>query len=100
MKDYAVTQEMISALIEQFPFNEDFDSHAVIQQIMHRHPQQYTTDLYSFIKSDDPIRSLHASIGQRLLSMPEIEKSDAGKAPTANVRGNDTANQQWRRKIS
>jgi hypothetical protein len=99
MKDYAVTNDMIRELIEQLPI-DDFDSHDVIQHIMRRYPQQYTMDLYSFVAKDDPIHRLHASIGQRLLAIELIEKADADKTPSPNVRGNDNNNQKWRRKKS
>ena len=94
MKEYAVTNEMIRDLIQQLP--NVFDSHDVIERIMQKHPQQYTMDLFSFVAKDDPIHSLHASIGQRLLGFDSIEKTE--KVPSTNVRGNDTDNQEWRRK--
>lgn len=97
MRDYAVTNDMIRTLILEMP-EPAFDSHALIQHIMRRYPQQYTMDLYSFVAKDDPIQSLHASIGQRLLGVDVIEKADTDKVPSANVRGNVNDNQRWRRK--
>jgi hypothetical protein len=73
-----------------------FDSHALIQRIMRQHPQQYTMDLFSFVSSPDPIQSLHASIGQRLLSIDTIKPTQ--KVASMNVRGQETDNQEWHRK--
>lgn len=95
MREYAVTNDMIRELILAMP--SEFDSHALIQQVMRRHPREYTIDLYSFVDREDPIRSLHQSLGQRLLGFNVIEKDETGKVPSANVRGNDTDNQMWRR---
>lgn len=55
-------------------------------------------DLYSFVAQPDPIQSLHASIGKRLLGIDSIEKAGTDKLQSANVRGNETDNQKWRRK--
>lgn len=75
-----------------------FDSHELIEALMRRHPKEYTFDLYSFIDSEDPIQSLHQSLGRRLLGIDLIEKSEGGKVPSRNVRGGDNLNQQWRRR--
>jgi hypothetical protein len=75
-----------------------FDSHDLIEALMKHHPKEYTEDLYSFIDSDDPIQSLHQSLGRRLLGIDQIERSEGGKVASRNVRGGDTLNQEWRRR--
>lgn len=75
---------------------DEFDSHDVIFAIMRRRPREYATDLYSFVSSPDPILSLHASIGQRLLGVDTIEPTK--KVKSRNARGDESENQQWRRK--
>ena len=93
--NYAITNEMLRGLILEMP-SATFDSHALIFRAMQQYPQQYTMDLYSFVASPDPILSLHASIGQRLLGIDAIEPTQ--KIKTHNVRGEKTENQEWSRK--
>jgi hypothetical protein len=45
----------------------------------------YTTDLYGFVSSPDPILSLHASIGQRLLSLDTL--TPTVRVKSRNARG-------------
>jgi hypothetical protein len=73
-----------------------FDSHAVIFAIMRQFPREYATDLYGFVSSPDPILSLHASLGKRLLGLETLTPTE--KVKSMNVRGEETENQQWRRK--
>ena len=96
MKEYAITNGMLRELIHRM--RAVFDSHDLIQEIMTKHPQEYTKDLYSFVESTDPIQSLHQSIGQRLLGIDLIEKASSDKVRTTNARRKDNANQSWRRK--
>lgn len=94
---YAITDEIIQTIIDELGSKlPEYDSHAVIFEIMKRHPQQYTTDLYGFVSSPDPILSLHASIGQRLLGFESHSPTEKGKSP--NARGENTENQKWRKK--
>lgn len=92
---YAVTNEMIRALIQEMP-EPVFDSHALIFRVMQQYPQEYTRDSYAFVESPDPIRQHHASFGQRLLGIDSIVPTV--KKKTMNVRGEQTENQEWRRK--
>lgn len=92
---HAITNEILRSV--SLELEEVFDSHALICAVMRQYPREYTTDLYGFVSSADPIQSLHASIGQRLLGIDSIEAT-ARKVPSLNVRGQVTDNQEWRRK--
>lgn len=70
-----------------------FDTHALIEEIQRSHPQEYTRDLYRFVHHPDPITSLHAQIGRRLLSIGTLRKTS--KVLGRNIRGRTSSNQQW-----
>lgn len=90
-----VTDDILREAIAAQPV--DFDSHAVIRQIMRLAPRAYADDLAA-TNGDDPIRAYHASIGRRLLQRTDIEATR--KARSRNVRGENTANQGWRKKVA
>src|SRR5216683_5330553 len=77
---------------------DPFDTHAVIEELQRSHPQEYTRDLYRHVHQYDPITSLHAEIGRRLLSVRSIQKTT--KVLGRNLRGRTTFNKQWRRVVS
>ncbi|MBK7078173.1 MAG: hypothetical protein IPH44_38500 [Myxococcales bacterium] len=91
---HSITDDILRAVVAEL--GEEFDSHDVIFSIMRRHPREYATDLYGLVESDDPILSLHASLGRRLLGLDELTPTKRIKS--MNVRGEETENQQWRRK--
>jgi hypothetical protein len=63
---------------------------------MRRWPRAYANDLCASV-GDDPILSLHSTIGTRLSSFDTIEKTK--KVKSKNVRGeDDTENQEWHKK--
>lgn len=72
-----------------------FDSHAVIQDLMTHHPQDYVRELYENVQSADPIWATHFAIGRALEQIPGIEKDV--RVSSVNVRGQVTQNQQWRK---
>jgi hypothetical protein len=67
---HAITDEILQSVSQGL--GDLFDSHALIFAVMRQHPREYTTDLYGFVTSPDPIMSLHASIDQRLLCDAEL----------------------------
>jgi hypothetical protein len=91
---HSITDDILQSITSELA--EEFDSHDVIFAIMRRHPREYVTDLYGFVSSPDPILSLHASIGQRLLRIDTLTPTKRVKS--RNVRGEENENQQWRRK--
>ena len=46
---------------------EQFDSHDFIFEMMRHFPREYTYSLYECRRSKDPIQTLHAKIGRKLL---------------------------------
>jgi hypothetical protein len=91
---HSITDDILDSTTSEL--GEEFDSHDVIFAIMRQRPREYATDLYGFVSSPDPILSLHASIGQRLLGLDTLEPTK--KVRSRNARGEETENQQWRRK--
>ncbi len=91
---HSIRDEVLRSITSEL--GEEFDSHDVIFSIMRQHPREYVTDLYGFVSSPDPILSLHASIGKRLLGLDTLTPTK--KVKSRNVRGEETENQQWRRK--
>lgn len=71
-----------------------FDTHDVIQELMRIAPRQYIADLDD-TKGDDPFMTLHGQIGIKLNSIATIVK--APRISSANIRGGDNENQQWRK---
>ena len=88
-----VTDQILSAAIESLP--PTFDTHAVIREVMTRSPREYADDLGA-TPGSDPILTLHASIGSRLAAFDTIAKTR--KVSSTNVRGQDTENQEWKKK--
>jgi len=73
---------------------DQFDSHDFIFEIMRKFPREYTNALYECRRSKDPIQTLHAKIGRKLLEFrPHIRKTK--RKSSRNVRGLPSANQYW-----
>jgi len=73
---------------------ERFDSHDFIFEMMRRFPRQYTHALYECRRSKDPIQTLHAKIGRKLLEYGGRLRKTRRKS-SRNVRGLPSANQYW-----
>lgn len=71
-----------------------FDSHDFIFEMMRRHPREYTFSLYECRRSKDPIQTLHAKIGRKLLEFSDIIRKIERKS-SRNVRGLPSDNQHW-----
>lgn len=71
-----------------------FDSHDFIFEMMRRFPRQYTHALYECRRSKDPIQTLHAKIGRKLLEFGGRLRKIRRKS-SRNVRGLPSANQHW-----
>jgi hypothetical protein len=62
--------------------------------MMRRFPREYTNSLYECRRSKDPIQTLHAKIGRKLLEFGDlIRKVD--RTSSRNVRGLPSGNQHW-----
>jgi hypothetical protein len=88
-----LTDEILQAAIAKLPAT--FDTHAVIREVMNIEPRLYADDLHA-ASGNDPILSLHSSIGSRLARFENLEKTRKVNSP--NVRGEDTENQEWSKK--
>jgi hypothetical protein len=86
--------EVFETVLERM--DDTFDSHDFIFEIMRRFPRQYTHTLYECRRSKDPIQTLHAKIGRKLLEFSD-RVAKTKKKSTRNVRGLPSANQQWRK---
>lgn len=74
-----------------------FDSHDFIFEMMRHFPREYTHALYECRRSKDPIQTLHAKIGRKLLEFEDrIGKSH--RRSTRNTRGLPSRNQFWEKK--
>ena len=71
-----------------------FDSHDFIFEMMRRFPREYTSSLYECRRSKDPIQTLHAKIGRKLLEFGDrIRKIAAhilAERPRAPLRATST----------
>jgi hypothetical protein len=74
--------------------NDQFDSHDFIFEMMRHFPREYTRALYECRRSKDPIQTLHAKIGKKLLDFRGRIRKTRRKA-TRNVRGLPSDNQFW-----
>jgi hypothetical protein len=71
-----------------------FDSHDFIFEMMRRFPREYTSSLYECRRSKDPIQTLHAKIGRKLLEFGDIIRKTE-RSSSRNVRGLPSGNQHW-----
>ncbi len=71
-----------------------FDSHDFIFEMMRRFPREYTFSLFECRRSKDPIQTLHAKIGRKLLEFGDLIRKVDRKA-SRNVRGLPSENQHW-----
>jgi len=92
--NHFLTDAMLEASIQRM--DEDFDSHAVITDLMTHSSQDYVRDLYAHVDHSDPILAHHAVLGTRLGSRQSIERTQKVFSP--NVRGQTTENQGWRKR--
>lgn len=89
-----ITDQILEQAVKAIPADA-FDTHRVIRELMTMACRQYADELGG-TKGHDPIMTLHSTIGTRLLSIGSIEPTK--KVNSANVRGQDNENQEWRRK--
>jgi hypothetical protein len=75
---------------------DSFDSHDFIFEMMRRHPREYTSSLYACRRSKDPIQTLHAKIGRKLLEFSDLIRKVERKS-SRNVRGLPSDNQHWQK---
>jgi hypothetical protein len=75
---------------------DDFDSHDFIFEMMRRYPRDYTKALYECRRAKDPIQTLHAKIGRKLLDFDDRIRKTRRKA-SRNVRGLHSRNQYWKK---
>jgi hypothetical protein len=85
-------EEVFEQIIDQL--GDRFDSHDFIFEMMRRHPREYTFSLYECRRSKDPIQTLHAKIGRKLLEFSDIIRKVDRKS-SRNVRGLPSGNQHW-----
>jgi hypothetical protein len=76
--------------------DDQFDSHDFIFEMMRRFPREYTKALYECRRSKDPIQTLHAQIGRKLLEFDGRIKKTRRKS-SRNVRGLPSENQYWKK---
>jgi hypothetical protein len=76
--------------------NDQFDSHDFIFEMMRHYPREYTRALYECRRSKDPIQTLHAKIGKKLLDFRGRIRKTRRKA-SRNVRGLPSDNQYWQK---
>jgi hypothetical protein len=73
---------------------DQFDSHDFIFEMMRHYPREYTHALFECRRSKDPIQSLHAKIGKKLLDFKSRIRKKRKKS-SRNVRGLPSTNQFW-----
>jgi hypothetical protein len=71
-----------------------FDFHDFIFEMMRRFPREYTYSLFECRRSKDPIQTLHAKIGRKLLEFSDRIRKVRRKS-SRNVRGLPSENQRW-----
>ena len=84
--------DVFETILEHMPHH--FDSHDFIFEMMRRYPREYTSALYRCRRSKDPIQTLHARIGRKLLEFDGKIKKVKRKS-SRNVRGLPSGNQYW-----
>lgn len=84
--------DLFESILEKM--NDQFDSHDFIFEMMRHYPRQYTHALYECRRAKDPIQTLHAKIGKKLLDFRgRIRKTR--RTASRNVRGLPSRNQHW-----
>jgi hypothetical protein len=84
--------EVFESIIENL--GPQFDSHDFIFDMMRHYPRDYTKALYECRRSKDPIQTLHAKIGRKLLEFNATIRKVRRKS-SRNVRGLPSRNQYW-----
>jgi hypothetical protein len=84
--------ELFESILEKM--SDQFDSHDFIFEMMRHYPRQYTHALYECRRAKDPIQTLHAKIGKKLLDFRGRIRKTRRRA-TRNVRGLPSENQFW-----
>ena len=85
-------EDVFEAIIAHL--EDRFDSHDFIFEMMRRFPREYTSSLYECRRSKDPIQTLHAKIGRKLLEFGDLIRKTERKS-SRNVRGLPSDNQHW-----
>jgi hypothetical protein len=85
-------EDVFETIIEHL--EDRFDSHDFIFEMMRRFPREYTSSLYECRRSKDPIQTLHAKIGRKLLEFRDLIRKVERKS-SRNVRGLPSDNQHW-----
>ena len=84
--------EVFESVLDSMEAN--FDSHDFIFEMMRHFPREYTHALYECRRAKDPIQTLHAKIGKKLLEFDgRIHKTT--RKTSRNVRGLSSRNQYW-----
>ena len=76
--------------------DDQFDSHDFIFEMMRHFPREYTHALYECRRSKDPIQTLHAKIGRKLLEFHGAIRKTR-RSSSRNTRGLPSRNQHWRK---
>lgn len=74
-----------------------FDSHDFIFEMMRQFPRHYTNALYECRRSKDPIQTLHAKIGRKLLEFDGVIVKTS-RSSSRNTRGLPSKNQHWEKR--
>ena len=86
--------DVFQTILKNMP--DEFDSHDFIFDMMRHFPRQYTNALYQCRRSKDPIQTLHAKIGRKLLGF-EGQIAKTRKKSSRNPRGLPSTNQHWKK---
>ena len=84
--------ELLETIIDKM--DDRFDSHDFIFEMMRRFPRQYTNALYECRRSKDPIQTLHAKIGRKLLDF-DVKIRKTRRKTSRNIRGLSSENLYW-----
>ena len=76
--------------------SDHFDSHDFIFEMMRHFPREYTNALYECRRAKDPIQTLHAKIGRKLLEFKGSIKKTR-RTSSRNTRGLPSRNQHWQK---
>ena len=74
----------------------EFESHDFIFEMMRHFPREYTSALYECRRAKDPIQTLHAKIGRKLLEFKGAIKKTK-RTSSRNTRGLPSRNQHWQK---
>lgn len=89
-----ITLQQAQRIINEL--GDEFDSHGFIEKYMSLFERDYVNNLVEKIESDHIFRTVNASIGRFLADNQKdlrIAKND--RETSKNVKGNDSENQGW-----